>query len=220
MENKKTAVFGIYTTVAAADLATDSLVKAGFSAADVSALLPENLGSKPIATEKELQGSGRRCDGRRLRGSSRRDAGIACRHRRSRNSGRRTTHRRGTDHGSSRGRRSRWCGGRIHRRFNRNGDTRVRSETLRRTFEEGWHSSFRALRYLGRDQASQGNHEEYSCGRCLIHRGSFCRWQGDGPRRCFKNSRHNALITLTEGRNVSCRGFLPIYVTTNISLVR
>src|ERR1700722_17551601 len=52
MENKKTAVFGIYTTVAAADLAPDSLVKAGFSAADVSALLPENLGSKPIATEK------------------------------------------------------------------------------------------------------------------------------------------------------------------------
>ena len=52
MENKKTAVFGIYTTVAAADLATDSLVKAGFSAADVLALLPENLGSKPIATEK------------------------------------------------------------------------------------------------------------------------------------------------------------------------
>ncbi len=52
MENKNTAVFGIYTTVAAADLATDSLVKAGFSAADVSALLPENLGSKPIATEK------------------------------------------------------------------------------------------------------------------------------------------------------------------------
>jgi hypothetical protein len=52
MENKKTAVFGIYTTVAAADSATDSLVKAGFSAADISALLPENLGSKPIAAEK------------------------------------------------------------------------------------------------------------------------------------------------------------------------
>jgi len=52
MENKKTAVFGIYTTVASADLATDSLIRAGFSAADVSALLPENLGSKPIATEK------------------------------------------------------------------------------------------------------------------------------------------------------------------------
>jgi hypothetical protein len=53
MENKKTAVFGIYTTVASADSATDSLVKAGFSAADVSALLPENLGTKPIATEKK-----------------------------------------------------------------------------------------------------------------------------------------------------------------------
>src|ERR1700683_5022885 len=52
MENKKTAVFGIFTTVAGADLATDSLVKSGFSASDISALLPENLGPKPIATEK------------------------------------------------------------------------------------------------------------------------------------------------------------------------
>src|SRR6201987_4175594 len=52
MENKKTAVFGIYTTVASADLATDSCIKPVFSPADVSALLPENLGSKPIATEK------------------------------------------------------------------------------------------------------------------------------------------------------------------------
>jgi hypothetical protein len=52
MENKKKAVFGIYTTVAAADVATDSLIRSGFSAADVSALLPENLGDKPIATEK------------------------------------------------------------------------------------------------------------------------------------------------------------------------
>ena len=52
MENKKKAVFGIYTTVAAADVATDSLMKSGFSAADVSALLPENLGTRPIGTEK------------------------------------------------------------------------------------------------------------------------------------------------------------------------
>ena len=52
MENKKKAVFGIYTTVAAADSATDQLVRSGFPAADVSALLPENLGSKPIGTEK------------------------------------------------------------------------------------------------------------------------------------------------------------------------
>ena len=52
MENKNKAVFGIYTTVAAADLATDTLVKSGFPASAVSALMPENLGSKPIATEK------------------------------------------------------------------------------------------------------------------------------------------------------------------------
>jgi hypothetical protein len=55
MENKKTAVFGIYTTVAAADSATDSLIKAGFSPSDFSALLPENLGAKPIATEKSTK---------------------------------------------------------------------------------------------------------------------------------------------------------------------
>jgi hypothetical protein len=52
MENKKTAVFGIYATVPAADLATDSLVKAGFLASNISALMPENLGSKEIGTEK------------------------------------------------------------------------------------------------------------------------------------------------------------------------
>jgi hypothetical protein len=52
VENKKTAVFGIYTTVAAADAATDRLVKSGFSASDISALLPENLGSKEIGTQK------------------------------------------------------------------------------------------------------------------------------------------------------------------------
>src|SRR5271154_2679029 len=50
--NKKTAVFGIYTTVASADNATDSLVKSGFSASDISALLPENLGTKQLGTEK------------------------------------------------------------------------------------------------------------------------------------------------------------------------
>jgi hypothetical protein len=52
MEHKNKAVFGIYTTVAAADVATDTLVKSGFPASAVSVLMPENLGSKPIATEK------------------------------------------------------------------------------------------------------------------------------------------------------------------------
>lgn len=51
-ENKKTAVFGIYTTVAHADHATDALMRSGFLASNISALLPENLGSRQIGTEK------------------------------------------------------------------------------------------------------------------------------------------------------------------------
>jgi hypothetical protein len=50
--NKKVAVFGIYTTVAGADNGTDSLVRAGFPVADISALMPENLGPRQIGTEK------------------------------------------------------------------------------------------------------------------------------------------------------------------------
>jgi hypothetical protein len=52
MENKKTAVFGIYSIMAAADTATDELVRAGFASSDISALLPENLGPRSIGTEK------------------------------------------------------------------------------------------------------------------------------------------------------------------------
>src|SRR6267143_7329506 len=52
MADKKTAVFGIYSTRDAAENAGDAIVSAGFSTSDISVLLPENLGSKPIATEK------------------------------------------------------------------------------------------------------------------------------------------------------------------------
>jgi hypothetical protein len=52
MAGQKTAVFGIYSTLASADQATDALVKAGFPASDISALLPDNLGSKEIGTQK------------------------------------------------------------------------------------------------------------------------------------------------------------------------
>lgn len=52
MSGKKTAVFGIYSTLSSADNATDSLIRSGFLAADISALLPENLGSRQIGTEK------------------------------------------------------------------------------------------------------------------------------------------------------------------------
>ncbi len=51
-ESKKTAVFGIFNTMASADFATDSCIRAGFSAADIYALIPENLGSRQIATAK------------------------------------------------------------------------------------------------------------------------------------------------------------------------
>jgi hypothetical protein len=49
---KKTAVFGIYASLPNADNATDTLVRSGFPAADISALLPDNLGTKEIGTQK------------------------------------------------------------------------------------------------------------------------------------------------------------------------
>src|ERR1700681_1597219 len=52
MANKKTAVFGIYTTRESVERAADTLVKGGFQSSDISVLLPENLGSKSIGTEK------------------------------------------------------------------------------------------------------------------------------------------------------------------------
>ena len=51
-ENKKTAVFGIYGTHEAVDRGADTLVRSGFASSDISVLLPENLGSKSIATQK------------------------------------------------------------------------------------------------------------------------------------------------------------------------
>jgi hypothetical protein len=52
MSDKKTSVFGIYSYRDSAEVAADALVKAGFSAADISALLPDNLGNRDIGTEK------------------------------------------------------------------------------------------------------------------------------------------------------------------------
>jgi hypothetical protein len=52
MSGKKVSVFGIYSTVPEADHATDTLVRGGYPPSDISALLPDNLGSKEIGTEK------------------------------------------------------------------------------------------------------------------------------------------------------------------------
>jgi hypothetical protein len=53
MSGKKVAVFGIYSTRSAVENAADSLINAGFPAADISVLLPEALGgAKDMGTEK------------------------------------------------------------------------------------------------------------------------------------------------------------------------
>jgi len=53
MSAKKTGVFGIYSTRIAVENATDSLIRAGFPASDISVLLPESLGGpKDMGTEK------------------------------------------------------------------------------------------------------------------------------------------------------------------------
>ena len=55
MAEKKVAVFGIYNTRSAAENGADAIIQGGFSASDISVLLPENLGAGPVATEKETK---------------------------------------------------------------------------------------------------------------------------------------------------------------------
>ncbi len=52
MQNKNTAVFGIYPTVASAEAAVDKLVSLGFSNSDVSVLLADNESTRQFAHEK------------------------------------------------------------------------------------------------------------------------------------------------------------------------
>ena len=54
-ENKKTAVFGIYTTRESVERAAGTLVNIGFSTSDVSVLLPENLGKRPRRRRRARQ---------------------------------------------------------------------------------------------------------------------------------------------------------------------
>ena len=55
MAGKKTAVFGIYTSVGQAERAVDSLVVNGFSNSDVSVLMPDSQSSKDFAHEKHTK---------------------------------------------------------------------------------------------------------------------------------------------------------------------
>ena len=54
-DNKKTSVFGIYTTRESVERAVDTFLKSGFTTSDISVLLPENLGGKPLATHKDTK---------------------------------------------------------------------------------------------------------------------------------------------------------------------
>jgi hypothetical protein len=52
MAGKNTAVFGLYPDRMAVERAVDALREAGFRAADISVLFPENVGTKDFAVDK------------------------------------------------------------------------------------------------------------------------------------------------------------------------
>src|SRR5579863_9443475 len=55
MAGKNKAVFAIYSTRAGAEHGAEMLLSSGFSTSDISVLLPENLGSKEIGTQKSTK---------------------------------------------------------------------------------------------------------------------------------------------------------------------
>ena len=55
MAGKNTAVFGIYDTRAHVERAVDSFLDQGFRAEDISVLMPDNVGTKDFAAEKNTK---------------------------------------------------------------------------------------------------------------------------------------------------------------------
>jgi len=55
MAGKNTAVFGIYPSYSAVESAVDALKAAGFRNTDISVLMPENVGTKDFAHEKNTK---------------------------------------------------------------------------------------------------------------------------------------------------------------------
>jgi hypothetical protein len=55
MAGKNTAVFGIYKSRAQVESAVDALVAGGFRSEDISVLMPENVGTKDFAAEKNTK---------------------------------------------------------------------------------------------------------------------------------------------------------------------
>ncbi len=170
MENKNKAVFGIYTTVAAADLATDTLVKSGFPASVVSALMPENLGSKPIATEKSSKapegaatGAG---SGAVLGGALGLLAGIGA----LAIPGVGPLIAAGPIMAALAGVGVGGAVGGLTGALIGMGIPEYEAKRYEGYLKKGGILLVRALRYLRRNQSGQGNHEEYPCGRCLLRR--------------------------------------------------
>ena len=57
MSSKNTAVFGIYPSAPAAELAVDRLIHAGFSNDSISVLLPDEKSSRDFCARKEHKGA-------------------------------------------------------------------------------------------------------------------------------------------------------------------
>src|SRR6478672_9886401 len=55
MADKKTSVFGIYSSVTQAEVAVDALVNDGFTNSDVSVLMADQQGSRDFAHEKQTK---------------------------------------------------------------------------------------------------------------------------------------------------------------------
>ena len=145
MAGKNTAVFGIYTDRSSVDRAVEALKAAGFSNNDVSALFPENKGTKDFAHEKEHEGTRRCYDRRRNWSIAGWRVGLAGRNWRVGNSWPRTLHRSWSDHGSTGWSRSWRRGRRSYRCLDRNGHTGIRGQALRRPRERRWDSALRSL---------------------------------------------------------------------------
>src|ERR1700683_4615851 len=54
-ENTKKTVLGLHNSREPFERAADTFLKSGFTTSDISVLLPENLGGKPIATHKDTK---------------------------------------------------------------------------------------------------------------------------------------------------------------------
>ena len=137
MAGKKTAVFGIYSSVGEAERAVDALLLERFSNADVSVLLPDTQGSKDFAHEKNTKAPEGTATGVAAGGTIGGTLGLLARHRRAGDPGRGSVHCGRPDHGGARGswcRRSRRRSGRSARRHGHSGirgqdDTKDASRT-------------------------------------------------------------------------------------------